>query len=374
MAKFLDITGRRFGKLTVLYLSEETRKQVNKKWMCRCDCGSEVLRDGRSLIRGEKKGVHATCGECVERKNAKLEGRKFGRLLVLRKANKSPFWICLCDCGTEKSVSGYNLLKSIASSCGCITKERLTEKNKRNATHRMTGTRLHNIWDTMKARCYRPNSKDFKNYGGRGIMICEEWKMSFETFYEWSMNNGYGDHLSLDRVDVNVDYEPSNCRWATTKEQGNNTRINRHITINRQTKTIAEWSDISGIGPKALRYRIEAGWDEKDLLLPVGVQKVYITVGNETKTIKEWSKEKGISDSVIGKRFKEGIRGDDLFEYKRIDIRVEIDGVTKTLSRWAKETGIDHSTLCIRYRKGKRGYDLIAPTKKSGIEQLNWDL
>ncbi|MBY0147822.1 hypothetical protein [Neobacillus niacini] len=158
------------------------------------------------------------------------------------------------------------------------------------------------------------------------------------------------------------------------KDQGNNTRYSRRITINGETKTIAEWSRISGIGPKALRYRIESGWEEQDLLLPVGVQKVYITVGNQTKTINEWSKEKGLSNTIISKRYKSGVRGEDLFANNRKIIQVEIDGVTKSLSGWSKETGIRLTTLLQRYNKGKRGKDLIAQTKKKAIEQLSWDL
>lgn len=158
------------------------------------------------------------------------------------------------------------------------------------------------------------------------------------------------------------------------KEQGNNTRYNRRITVNGETKSIAEWSRISGIGPKALRYRIESGWEEKDLLLPVGVQKVYITVGNQTKTINEWSKEKGLSNTIISKRYKSGIRGEELFAYNRKIIQVEIDGVTNSLSGWSKETSIRLTTLLQRYNKGIRGKDLIAQTKKKNIEQLSWDL
>ncbi|MEH7495444.1 hypothetical protein, partial [Neobacillus niacini] len=110
------------------------------------------------------------------------------------------------------------------------------------------------------------------------------------------------------------------------------------------------------------------------LLLPVGVQKVYITVGNQTKTINEWSKEKGLSNTIISKRYKSGIRGEELFAYNRKIIQVEIDGVTNSLSGWSKETGIRLTTLLQRYNKGIRGKDLIAQTKKKNIEQLSWDL
>jgi dimeric dUTPase (all-alpha-NTP-PPase superfamily) len=374
MGRFIDLTGRQFGNLTVINLIEESRHHVNKRWMCRCDCGTEIVRDGRSLMRGLTKGILTTCGKCIERKNSNLEGKRFGRLAVLKKAEKSRYWECHCDCGTQKAIDGYNLLKGITNSCGCISRERLIERNKANSTHNMRNTRLYHIWDTMKARCLRPISKDYKNYGARGITICEEWRSQFEDFYQWAMGNGYQSHLTLDRIDVNGNYEPSNCRWATAKQQGNNTRFNRQITINGETKTIAEWSEISGIGPKALRYRVESGWNEKDLLLPVGVQKVYITVGTETKTIKEWSKEKGISETVISKRYKAGIRGEDLFEYKRKVIQVEIGGVTKSLAEWSKETGIDRNTLWKRYNKGLRGNVLITLDKEQTIGQLSWDL
>jgi hypothetical protein len=317
MARFLDITGRQFGKLIVLSLLEETRKDVNKKWMCRCDCGTQVVRDGRSLVKKEKKGGISSCGTCTEIKNSSLEGTQFGRLTVIKKSDKAGYWYCICECGQERSVWGFSLLRGTTKSCGCLSRNLTTQRNRMNATHNMRGTRLYHIWDTMKARCYRPNSKDFKNYGARGIAICQEWRNDFLTFYHWANVHGYESHLTLDRKDVNGNYEPSNCRWATAKEQGNNTRVNRHITINGQKKTIAEWSDETGIGQKTLRYRIVTGWDEKDLLLPVGVHKVYITVGEETKTIKEWSKEKGISETVISKRYKSGVREDDLFKYKK---------------------------------------------------------
>ncbi|MEH7181090.1 hypothetical protein V7108_24985 [Neobacillus vireti] len=250
MASFINLTGQQFGRLTVIKLSEESRYQVNKKWMCRCDCGMEVIRDGRSLVRGLAKGITTTCGTCINRKNAKLEGNRYGRLTVLKKAERTGYWECHCSCGTHKTIIGYNLLKGIANSCGCISRERLIERNKANSTHNMRNTRLYHIWDTMKARCLRPNSKDYKNYGARGITICEEWRNQFEAFYMWAMDYGYEPHLTLDRVDVNGKYEPTNCRWATTKEQGNNTRFNRHITINAETKTIAQWSEISGISQK----------------------------------------------------------------------------------------------------------------------------
>jgi hypothetical protein len=366
----VDISiGQQFGKLTVIKsVKIHEKNSYRTMWECRCECGNIRLVRGTIL---QKRGSHS-CGKCMKSQN--LTGRRFERLLVLENAKEDGYWKCVCDCGTTSTVHYTSLLRGTTKSCGCFAIDLLKERNKASGTHHMTNTRLHNIWDTMKARCHRQNSKDYKNYGARGITVCEEWRNKFENFYQWAIDNGYEEYLTLDRKDVNGNYEPTNCRWATTKEQGNNTRYNRYITINGETNTIAEWSQITGIGPKALRYRIESGWDEKDLLLPVGVHKVYITVGNETKTIKEWSREKGISDTVISKRYKSGIRGEDLFAYNRKIILVEIDGVTKSLSDWSKETGIRLTTLLQRYNKGKRGKDLIAQTKKQTIEQLAWDL
>lgn len=146
----------------------------------------------------------------------------------------------------------------------------MNKKGKENPAykHGQKNSRLYNIWDTMKQRCFNSNQKDFKNYGGRGIIICEEW-LDFTNFYNWAMDNGYKENLTIERTDVNGNYELSNCLWVTTQEQARNTRKNHFITINGEIKTIAEWSEISGIPPKTLRYRIVNNWDEKDLFSPV---------------------------------------------------------------------------------------------------------
>ncbi|MHC0037905.1 hypothetical protein [Pseudoneobacillus sp. C159] len=361
--------GQQFGELTVLENVIVAEKKGNRSmWRCRCECGNEITVRGTTLLKDKKN-----CGKCL--KSQDLTNRKFGKLIVLNPNAKNGFWDCVCDCGALTTVHYHNLLRGITQSCGCLSREILVARNKRNATHNMRNTRLYHIWDTMKARCYRSYSKDFKNYGARGISICEEWKSKFELFYEWAMENGYAEHLTIDRIDVNGNYEPSNCRWLTVKEQANNKRVNRYITIKGETKTIAEWSDKSGISQKALRYRIESGWSEDDLLVPVGVQKIYITIGDETKCINEWAREKGVSEYMIGSRYKAGIRGEALFENKRKDIFVEIEGVTKSLSKWGKENGIKRSTIWRRYRNGIRGKELIAsPMGKKNTDQLSFDL
>lgn len=126
--------------------------------------------------------------------------------------------------------------------------------------------RLYKIWHDMKRRCYNPNCKNFSNYGARGIEVCEQWLTGFVVFYKWAMENGYNDTLQLDRIDVNGDYEPSNCRFATHQQQQNNRRNNRLIIIGNETLTCAQVSRKYGINPKTLHGRLKRGWTGQKLL------------------------------------------------------------------------------------------------------------
>lgn len=134
--------------------------------------------------------------------------------------------------------------------------------NKGNPKHGLSKTRIHQLWHSMYCRCYYQGTNGYERYGGRGIKVCEEWKHleGFVNFYNWAMNNGYNDNLSLDRIDNNGDYCPDNCRWITKKEQSNNRRNNVLYTFNGETKTSKQWCEQYGINQTTFKDRLKRGW------------------------------------------------------------------------------------------------------------------
>lgn len=193
-----------------------------------------------------------------------LTGQRFGRLLVLRRVGskgKSPTWYCICDCGNEKIATTTNLKSGATKSCGCLRLETAEINRSTQITHGKSKTKLYRVWFDIKRRCYNTKRENYKNYGGRGIKMCEEWNEDFMNFYNWSLKNGYREGLTIDRIDVNGNYEPSNCRWVENKVQANNKTNNRLITYNGETHTAAEWSKIVGIRPDTILHRIKKyGW------------------------------------------------------------------------------------------------------------------
>lgn len=199
-----------------------------------------------------------------------LIGQRFGRLTVIERAennkNSQAKWKCVCDCGNEVVVFACNLKSGATKSCGCFNSECIT---KRNTKHNMACSRLFNVWSMMRKRCIYPKDKRYHDYGGRGITVCDEWQ-HFEAFYKWATENGYSDGLTLDRIDNNGNYEPSNCRFATFSQQANNRRSNHLLTFNGKTLTMKQWSDELGITYSTIEHRIKRGWSvEKTLTTPM---------------------------------------------------------------------------------------------------------
>lgn len=199
-----------------------------------------------------------------------LTGYRFGRLTVLHhKITPGPktFWVCRCDCGKEVMVGSGELKSGNTKSCGCLRRETSSKflKNK-SKKHGMFGTRIYHIWDGMKARCYNKSHVAYKNYGGRGVTVCDEWRNSFESFYGWAMSHGYQNDLTIDRIDNDGNYCPENCRWATALEQATNKRNVILLKIRGETKPISEWSRETGLSKECIKYRIKSGWPEEKIL------------------------------------------------------------------------------------------------------------
>lgn len=181
-----------------------------------------------------------------------LTGRKFGRLTVIKRAGyykKEIMWRCKCDCGKEVDVIGGSLKRGNTKSCGCLHNEVVNK-------YGFVDERLYRIWADMKTRCNNPNFKHFKHYGGRGIRICKSWENSFLAFSEWALEHGYLDNLTIDRIDVNGDYEPSNCRFITIQEQQWNKRGNIFVAYNGEQYTLKQLSELCGISIDTLHTRL----------------------------------------------------------------------------------------------------------------------
>lgn len=194
MGKFIDLTGQKFGRLTVIERAEN--KHNNSAWLCKCECGALCVVQSCSLRSGRTK------------------------------------------------------------SCGCFQKEQITKILEIHGQAKGNHTRLYNIYHGIKKRCYKKDEKSFNRYGGKGITMCNEWLNDFQSFYDWAMSNGYADNLTIDRIDNSKGYFPDNCRWVTYKVQNNNTSRNHLITYNGKTQTMAQWAFEMGINYDTLRARI----------------------------------------------------------------------------------------------------------------------
>lgn len=193
-----------------------------------------------------------------------LTGKKFNRLTVIKRAKSTKRangktrtnWLCLCDCGNYVIVESSNLISGNSCSCGCFKLEKTKKTGKKNKTHGMTNTRIYRIWGNIKDRCLNKKCRDYNYYGGRGILICKDW-IKFESFYNWSIKNGYKDNLTIDRIDVNGNYEPSNCRWATWTQQENNKRNTFFVEYNGKTQSISDWCRELNLNYNTIKSRLQ---------------------------------------------------------------------------------------------------------------------
>lgn len=204
-----------------------------------------------------------------------LTGMKFGRLTVIERAEsyvlpssgkKRSQWLCECECGNRCVVQAGHLKSGHTQSCGCLNRDVVKER----ATHRESKTHLYFVWKSMRQRCKNPNNSRYRDYGGRGIDICKEWD-EFLNFKDWALKNGYKEGLTIDRINNDLGYSPSNCRVVDYIVQANNKRGNRVITYNGKTQTQKQWADELGINYGTLENRLYTyGWDvEKSFNEPI---------------------------------------------------------------------------------------------------------
>ena len=173
-------------------------------------------------------------------KEVDITGKKFGNLTAIKKID-SKYWLFRCTCGKEKKIKKTNVVCGVTKSCGCLWYNSVALGNKK---HGMSKTRLYECWRDMRNRCYLKTRYDYYGYGGRGISVCEDWKNNFEPFMNWALNNGYKDNLTLDRIDVNGNYCPENCRWSTKKEQAINRRTTVFVEYNGEKHSLKDWAII----------------------------------------------------------------------------------------------------------------------------------
>lgn len=256
MGKLIDLTGKTFGYYTVIGRSD--KKGHCAYWNCRCICGNEKSVQSQALLSGLTRSCGCKTGE-LSSKTDQYIGKRFGRVTVVSYYDSFKGhgrYKCICDCGNERLYIGTELKRTQNPAC-------FECKLSNTYKHGMTGTKIHNTWLNMLQRCENPNSTSFHLYGERGIKVCDEWH-DFQIFYKWASENGYKETLSIDRIDVNGNYEPDNCRWATIEQQANNKRTTRYVEYNGKNQSLSIWCKELGLKYKLIYGRLRKGWSVKD--------------------------------------------------------------------------------------------------------------
>ena len=251
--------GQRVGRIVVVAAAPV--KEKRHCWLVRCDCGSQKIARETDLASGRTITCFCTA---PKRAVADLTGLRFGRLLVIRRGannGRHVMWEVACDCGQTKRVRGNRLERGTTRSCGCLARELCS---KRARTHGRSHTPEHITWGSMIERCSNRRCRGYRNYGARGISVCERWKR-FEHFYA-DMGPRPSPSHSIDRIDPAGNYEPGNCRWATNDAQQTNKRTNVRIQFNGRELCVAEWSRVTGIPSSRIFYRISKKWPPGEIL------------------------------------------------------------------------------------------------------------
>lgn len=261
----ISLVGNKYGKLIVESLNEEKSNNGVLYWNCLCECGNEHIVSGSNLKNGHV--THCGCSRSRSHNFKDITGNKYGFLTVLgikEKRGKSLYWLCQCDCGEVVVVNGNELKSGSTKSCG----NHKIHKFKRKERVSKTLKRIRIEWRSMINRCSE-KYHGRKHYFDKGIAVCEEWLNDFDKFKTWALQNGYEDNLTLDRIDNNKNYEPSNCRWVTNKQQQNNKTVNVYVELNGITKTLKEWSEYFDFPYTTAKARRRSGWPKERWFEPL---------------------------------------------------------------------------------------------------------
>lgn len=251
-----------------------------------------------------------------------ISGKRFGRLVALKlsekRSGRKTYWECRCDCGNIKTVRTDSLKSGLIKSCGCLKKEQdkiNLPNGQGRVKHGLSRERLYHIWLGMLSRCENDSNSRYQSYGGRGIKVCDTWH-DVEKFRDWAINNGYKETLSIDRIDVNGNYEPSNCRWATIKEQANNKRDNIFIEFEGKKQTLKEWSEELNIPYGTLSTRVSLGIEPPNLFKTdnfIRKDNTLLTYKGEALTMSQWADRLGIKLSTLSERYRRGLPPEKIF-------------------------------------------------------------
>lgn len=259
-----DLTGRKYGKLTVIGFDHS--EGGKRCWLCRCDCGNTRVVMTSALNRG----FVTSCGCSNKTNKIDLAGQRFGRLVVLgqlpAEKGKPLKWECICDCGNSAVVIGSFLRYGTTRSCGCLRDAHNAPKE--DSVHKQ---RLYGVWAGMMQRCFYKNHSSYRLYGGRGITVCDEWR-NYEAFRSWAFAEGYDENhdslsCTLDRIDVNGNYCPDNCRWVSRKVQSRNTTRNVWVIYQGKKMTATDAALLMGVKPHTLLTQIRRGHTPNQIAL-----------------------------------------------------------------------------------------------------------
>lgn len=258
MGKALDLTGVVVGRLTAL--RPDTSRKI-RHWVCLCECGKETSIPTAAIRNSSTRSCGCLLSDTSSKKVIDLTGQTFGRLTVTSRisarGDRRTKWECLCSCGRKTVSVADNLRSGRSQSCGCLRAEATT---KHGNARKSGNTSEYGTWEGMNARCFNEKSNGFRHYGGRGITVCDRWRESFENFIA-DMGPKPTPKHSIDRFpDMNGNYEPSNCRWATPSEQSRNTRVNHVVSYQGESLPLIEWAERYGLAYSCLHSRLKSGW------------------------------------------------------------------------------------------------------------------